>query len=208
MEIGSNLPEQNEIKQNVSENKPSQEILRFPHKKETKIKKIKKSGEKKKSRKKVNISNAKKKKNVRQKKKEQTSRKKKEEKKRRREKKEAKVERNLRYKLAPTAGSASDAKDHALKPFAALYGKIEKLRNAWMSLEACLMRLCEHSTIEQAPLTTESYPQAPPLETLTTESCPPASAPNILLDENDENHCWARGLGWDDHYDNDALFQL
>lgn len=207
MEIGSNLPEQNEIKQNVSENKPSQEILGFPHKKETKIKKIKKSGEKKKSRKKVDISNAKKKKNVRQKK-EQTSRKKKEEKKRRREKKKAKVERNLRYKLAPTAGSASDAKDHALKPFAALYGKIEKLRNAWMSLEACLMRLCEHSTIEQASLTTESYPQAPPLETLTTESCPPASAPNILLDENDENHCWARGLGWDDHYDNDALFQL
>ena len=89
MEIGSNLPEQNEIKQNVSENKPSQEILGFPHKKETKIKKIKKSGEKKKSRKKVDISNAKKKKNVRQKK-EQTSRKKKEEKKRRREKKKQK----------------------------------------------------------------------------------------------------------------------
>ena len=62
MEIGSNLPEENEIKQNVSKNKPSQEILGFPHKKETKIKKIKKSGEKKKSRKKVNISNAKKKK--------------------------------------------------------------------------------------------------------------------------------------------------
>ena len=53
MEIGSNLPEQNEIKQNVSENKPSQEILGFPHKKETKIKKIKKSGEKKRAGKKL-----------------------------------------------------------------------------------------------------------------------------------------------------------